>query len=495
MKKNIFRIIALTLVLVLAFGTLNGCGKSKPREETYYVDEEEEGENTGTGTTENGGDKTESGSKQEGNTSGTTSSGKDTGSKTNGTTGGANNNGKTETVTSQGVTSNTVVPDKLSNPKIKIMSWFDFNLNDKSDPFTRAYNKYAKKYGKNNVELIVVAGEEAYKQKLVAMISSGDAPDIFRVKTDWMPQFAISKFVRPVNAFLDTSALPYQGMVKEMGYKGQNYIAANDGFFSNVVWYNETLFKKYGVKTPGDYYKAGDWTWDNFRKCAKEMTSGGVWGFAAEDFKVLTASAVDAQVVTYNAAKGTFTSNLTGAKFQNALKVTQEMIHVDKSWNPDLTYVTKQFKNRKVAMSYYNVAFPHNQGGMTDTLKFVPAPVQKKGDAHTTMGFGIFWALGNSKNVNVDAAVAFIKMLRTETEADYKDNVRTVHEKYLSDDQYIELRKLSNKGTCYSSNRISTWVSNYQYGFFERLFEKNKPIATVIDEYKPLLNKSIEALK
>jgi multiple sugar transport system substrate-binding protein len=42
----------------------------------------------------------------------------------------------------------------------------------------------------------------------------------------------------------------------------------------SFIFYNKTLFKKHGVKTPEEYAKDGQWTWENLRKAALEVTKG-----------------------------------------------------------------------------------------------------------------------------------------------------------------------------------------------------------------------------
>jgi ABC-type glycerol-3-phosphate transport system substrate-binding protein len=39
-----------------------------------------------------------------------------------------------------------------------------------------------------------------------------------------------------------------------------------------TVWFNDTLFKIYGAKTPHDYIKEGNWTWETLVQCMKDTT-------------------------------------------------------------------------------------------------------------------------------------------------------------------------------------------------------------------------------
>ena len=39
-----------------------------------------------------------------------------------------------------------------------------------------------------------------------------------------------------------------------------------------MVYFNQSLFAKYNVKSPLEYYNEGNWTWENFEKCMTEIT-------------------------------------------------------------------------------------------------------------------------------------------------------------------------------------------------------------------------------
>ena len=41
-----------------------------------------------------------------------------------------------------------------------------------------------------------------------------------------------------------------------------------------MVYFNQSMFAKYGVKSPLEYYNEGAWTWENFAKCMTEISRG-----------------------------------------------------------------------------------------------------------------------------------------------------------------------------------------------------------------------------
>jgi len=62
------------------------------------------------------------------------------------------------------------------------------------------------------------------------------------------------------------------------------YQNASHGFVlpwaaNTVCYYNATRFENYGVKSPGEYFREGNWNWDTFMNCLEEMTCDGKMDF------------------------------------------------------------------------------------------------------------------------------------------------------------------------------------------------------------------------
>ena len=54
--------------------------------------------------------------------------------------------------------------------------------------------------------------------------------------------------------------------------KGEAYGLALPWGGNMMVYFNQTMFAKYDVKSPLEYYNEGNWTWENFAKCMAEIT-------------------------------------------------------------------------------------------------------------------------------------------------------------------------------------------------------------------------------
>lgn len=393
----------------------------------------------------------------------------------------------------QGSSTNTEVnnkPSKLKNPKISFISWYDPGFTDSTLPIYRAKKRYEELYGKNTINVIITSSADGYKEKLVALLSGNDAPEIVQVKTDWMPSYAIENILQPVDGKIDYKKLPYQGLVNAMTWNGKHYVGNPNGVWSQVIWYNKTLFETYGEKTPMEYYKEGTWTWDNFLKAARNMTSDGVWGFSTRDLNMLVRSQ-STNFVKQN-SDGSMDITWKSAEVVNALQLTSDMIHKYKCWNPDLTYSTLNFKKGKVAMSSGVIGFIQNFcEGMSDEIDLAPLPKPTANSEHYSASYGIFYGIGAGCD-NIDGAVAFLKIL-AEEEAKSADE-RTPLERNLTDEQLKIVRNLANNAGILVDLSLPSWYPSEEYNFWNELSTKNTPVATLQDSYQPVLQKAINEL-
>lgn len=122
---------------------------------------------------------------------------------------------------------------------------------------------------KVNIEFV---GE--YDQSVImGDINSGGKPDLL-LGVDKFPITATSGLAK---AFTDAE---YTELARTCGeyyldmcnYKGQSYGVVSPWSGGTLFYYNKTLFEQYGVKSPAEYYKEGNWNWDTFETCITEIT-------------------------------------------------------------------------------------------------------------------------------------------------------------------------------------------------------------------------------
>lgn len=464
------KIVSVSLVLLMLLLSFSGCKKAVnvgsdylEYESYYYVDNGDDGSSTDTAA--DGSSSTQSG----GGTSAQPSSG---------------------ITTSQQLQTEQIpgVPTSLKDPKITLMSWYDPGSEDSTTAFYWAVKKYEEMYGKGTVDLVLTSSADGYKEKLVARMAGGDTPECIEVKTEWMPTFATEKIVQPIDGIIDYTKLHYQGLVTATSSNGKHYVAVPNGMWSTVIWYNKTLFEKWGVKTPAQYYDENAWTWDNFVKAARDMTGNGVWGYATQNADTLVRSQKTGFVSKDSNGKMQITWN--SPEVVNALQYTYDMIYTYKCWNPDLSYFATNFKKGKVAMSSGVIGFIQNYcDGMTDTIDCVPLPKPTADSEYYAGAYGIFWAMGYGC-ANKEGATAFFKILAHYEEADYGN--RTPLERILTDRQLEITRGLSDKAGTVLHLSLPSWNAST---FWKSFVTDNKPVATILAENQNELQKAIDAVQ
>ncbi len=108
---------------------------------------------------------------------------------------------------------------------------------------------------------------------LVGKINSGAHPDLLLYGNS-MPAMANLGITRAFTdaeyaQLADTCGNSFLDMVN---FKGKSY-GVNYPWAGNFMFhYNETLFERYGVKSPKEYYMEDNWTWETMEKCITEIT-------------------------------------------------------------------------------------------------------------------------------------------------------------------------------------------------------------------------------
>lgn len=119
-----------------------------------------------------------------------------------------------------------------------------------------------------------------YWPKLQTGIGGGAANAVFWMNVSNLPVFASQGSLLPIDPIVgkggaDPSVYP-KALVASYTFGGKSYGLPRD-FDTIALFYNTDLFDKAGVK-----YPTADWTWDDLRKAAEQLTKkGGPWGFAS----------------------------------------------------------------------------------------------------------------------------------------------------------------------------------------------------------------------
>ncbi|MET7358477.1 sugar ABC transporter substrate-binding protein [Streptomyces sp. NPDC005562] len=193
----------------------------------------------------------------------------------------------------------------------------------------------------------------SYWTTLKTSMRGGTAPDVFWMNAVNIQLYASSGVLEPLSGHIKADATPVdrhpRALVRLYSYRGTQYGLPKD-FDTIGLWYNKQLFDKAGIPYPD-----ADWTWDDVRDAAAELTDPHrrVHGFAAE---------MDRQMKIYPAVCGAGgyviedgRSGFGDDRSIEGLRFLTDMI--DRGWSPPQSAMTEsvgrvRYWSEKVAMNY-----------------------------------------------------------------------------------------------------------------------------------------------
>jgi multiple sugar transport system substrate-binding protein len=136
----------------------------------------------------------------------------------------------------------------------------------------------------NEVEIVLIPFGE-YMQKLSVQMAASSAPDLVWLSEKMVPQFIASgQLINIAPALKSDAAYDYKDFfpsAMEGAAKGSDTLyGVPFSFGPRIIFYNKTLFKQKGLKTPAELAKEGKWTLDAFYQAGKALTdkSKGIYG-------------------------------------------------------------------------------------------------------------------------------------------------------------------------------------------------------------------------
>jgi maltose-binding protein MalE len=267
--------------------------------------------------------------------------------------------------------------------------------------------------------MVTVTGDMA--GHLIGMTARKERMDLAWMNRDFILPYLNTRSIQDIRPWVNSKEEPfYPGVSRFYSADGAEYAA---GSLMNplLLVYNKTLFTNRGKTTPTQYYEGGNWTLENFKTAAKEMTydqSGDHWGFDWGDMDYMAFMAMNGVSMLeltniHNPSEGfQIKANYASDPAKNALEALWTMYRTDKSIendgpdDPDTAY--DLFKAQKVAMTlaYDTAGF----SGMTAEIEAVPLPQGPdtewfSGLAGAPQGFCI-----PATCYNPQAAAAFMKL-------------------------------------------------------------------------------------
>jgi multiple sugar transport system substrate-binding protein len=129
-----------------------------------------------------------------------------------------------------------------------------------------ALEAFAKAHPGVTTELVAHAGDE----KLVAMIASGSAPDLFESGEINIPTMLKKNLAKPLDPFIARDKFDindfHSAIVDAQRYEGK-LLSLTDRFSTQMLTYNRAMFQKAGVAEP-----ASSWTYEQWLEASKKLT-------------------------------------------------------------------------------------------------------------------------------------------------------------------------------------------------------------------------------
>lgn len=290
------------------------------------------------------------------------------------------------------------------NVTLKISIWGNENYKTNVQ---KVADKFTAKHPHIKVEVILIPLAE-YQQKLSIMIASKTAPDLVWMAQRHLPQFMEAGQLEDIGKIKEDAAYNFMDNLQSGFYPLEKDGKLYGIPFTNppkVLFFNKSMFKEKGLKTPLELYKEGKWTYDEFLRAAQAMTdpaqgSYGAYLITANGWKQWYDSLLD----TFWAFGAEF-MNEDGSKFllnspqgEQALQYYSDLIFKHKVHPKPGDQIT--FESGKIGISRQNYGYANSL--RTNNVNFewdvAPMPKGPVKDAAVADGVAAYAMLKDSAN-------------------------------------------------------------------------------------------------
>ncbi len=181
-------------------------------------------------------------------------------------------------------------PPRAQGPASGNVSWF-YSENPQTSGFDKIEEAFKAKYP--NVKLEIQHTPSDSENKLLALFSAGNPPDVHRLNDDFVLGYKTKNLIAPLDAYVKSQNVRrdefYAGVYDFPIHDGKHYswfLGANP----RLIFYNVDLFQKRGVALPPAKWESRGWTWDDFLDAARKLTqtsppaaAPGVYGASVYD--------------------------------------------------------------------------------------------------------------------------------------------------------------------------------------------------------------------
>lgn len=256
--------------------------------------------------------------------------------------------------------------------------------------------------------------------ELATFVNAGKSPDVIvgTVAEDY-PLFASSGLLEAIDikAFDINNSKIDTATTKEVFTWNDKTFAIGAFAETEVMVYNKTLIEDMGYETPLELYRKGQWTWDAFRKLAKNMSydtdsdgTNDVYGFTSWCMHGLHTSN---NSWILKRTGNTVSLNFNDPAVKEGYQMIYEMYHTDKSIHPNGYSSLDHMKNGSAVMFMERPQrmFEIAKVNTKNEFDFAPLPIgPSAGGKNYRYPFATGEAIGKGAK-NYNGALVFIDML------------------------------------------------------------------------------------
>ena len=353
--------------------------------------------------------------------------------------------------------------------------------------------------------------EAVWEQRHVVLstrITSKDAPDLYKYESgsdDW-PALIIAGQLQPVDDLIDYNSPLFahlQYIYERMKIGGKAYVLpAGTGPYRSVVLYNKNLFSDYGLETPYELYKRGEWTLSKMEEYAKKFSSqtdGTIGMYAQDEGPFIAATGRDIFAMD---DKGKFYNNIRDPLIAKAMERVQRMyrentLTMDKEGARDLML--------KGSMAMWVAPFWTIDTlkilTVTGALEFVPFPKDPEADKWYLDGLVDAFCIPSGAK-NTDAALAWVA-IQTEynkNEAKIKAEEAANTKKYNMAPEFGPLLTSMSGSSKFELNfltyhQFTQFNEKFFTEFWESFIAGGQSWSTIVEKLSPVVDDELKKLE
>ena len=170
-------------------------------------------------------------------------------------------------------TTGAAAPAKPAAAQVTLKANYWSSSPQDHDVFESVFRAFEEKNPSIKVDFDDIPDTE-FVQKNLTMIVGGTPPDAMELHPAWVLNFILANQLNDLSDMAKADKAAYIPAQLEF-WSHQNKLYGMPYYSGpSFIFYNKSLFKKHGVKTPEEHVQAGTWTWDNLKEAAKAVSQG-----------------------------------------------------------------------------------------------------------------------------------------------------------------------------------------------------------------------------